>query len=535
MDLCFLDVVKLLLILLLLFIGSTIYEFLYKPWSYRRFYSKYPNISMADKFYPMLGDVKLIQQNVTNGKAGFHHFIEEAIEKGEEIDIRLTQMGPVTRFEPCSIKAFKEFEKLVPDKLDRKDKGLAPTTRLFNGSVALRNSDESWHNRRIAITKLLGINKCSEYIKMMNQTIDTQIDLLKEGDQINFGDLLASITFMIISKILFGSDIEDDMPRATYIDPKTKIKESVSFKDLFLRTCKNEFEAFTSPVGKLFPTLAQNNLVEPFKTNSKNIAEFRRAITDFCEKSSDKNSIYNFLRNYDTSNNGAASDGKSIKGIPKDHCVNDTLVLLFGGFDTTSHTVTSALYLLKRNPDKLDKLMNNLKDHKIDEIDTQTDTEAKDNLQSCDYLFHCIKEALRIDNAAGFSLYYEVKEDISICDIPIYKGDNMNINLIHPHFNSKQYHKPLEFIPERFDSNSEYFYQPGSDKVPRDPKSYVPFTFGQRNCTGQTLAKLESRVLLARILAKLDFEIDKEILDNPYLRFNIFEKAQLTGKITKKK
>ena len=125
MDLCFLDVVKLLLILLLLFVGSTIYEFLYKPWSYRRFYSKYPNISMADKFYPMLGDVKLIQQNVTNGKAGFHHFIEEAIEKGEEIDIRLTQMGPVTRFEPCSIKAFKEFEKLVPDLIE-KTKGLLP-------------------------------------------------------------------------------------------------------------------------------------------------------------------------------------------------------------------------------------------------------------------------------------------------------------------------------------------------------------------------------------------------------------------------
>ena len=110
----------------------------------------------------------------------------------------------------------------------------------------------------------------------------------------------------------------------------------------------------------------------------------------------------------------------------------------------------------------------------------------------------------------------------------------MNINLIYPHYNPTQYREPLEFIPERFDPDSEYFYVPGSDKVTRDPKSYVPFTFGQRNCTGQTLAKLESKVLLARIISRLDYEIDQEISENPNLRFNLFEKAQLTGKVIKK-
>ena len=534
MDLSITNILTLVLILVVLFVVSKVYEFVYVPWSYRRLYKKYPNVMMTSKFYPLLGDVKLIQQNVSSGKGSFYHFYEEALEHAEKIDIRLTQIGPVTRLEACSIKALKEFEKLVPYKLDRRSKGLSPTTRLFTGSFALRNSDKSWLNRRTAVIKLLGNNKCSEYIKMINQTIDNQIDLVKEGEKINFGNFLSNTTFMIISKILFGSDIEENMPKGTYTDPKTKKEELLPFKDLFMKTARNEFEAFVSPFGKLFPTLAENNLIEPYKTNSKNIAEFKRTIQEFCENSSDKDSIYNFLRNYEILDNGKPSNGKSINGFSKDECVNDTLLLLFGGFDTSSHTITSALYFLKRNPDKLEKLMVDLKEHKIDQSDTREDKDVKESLQSCDYLFHCIKETLRLDPPANASLFYQAKEDITICGVPIYKGNTINIGLIHPHHNPKQYHKPLEYIPERFDPDSEYFYVPGSDKVARDIKSFIPFTFGQRNCTGQTLAKLESKVLLARILTKLDFEIDKEILENPNLRFNMFEKAQLTGKIIKK-
>ena len=209
--------------------------------------------------------------------------------------------------------------------------------------------------------------------------------------------------------------------------------------------------------------------------------------------------------------------------------------MLFGGFDTTSHTITSALYFLKSNPDKLDKLIMELKDHKVYDFGTQTNHDVKENLQAWDYLYNCIKETLRIDNPGTTSLNYQAKEDISICGVPISKRDDMVINLIYPHYNPKQYRTPLEFIPERFDANSEYFYVPGSDKAIRDPKSYIPFTFGQRNCTGQTLAKLEAKVLLSRFLTKLDFEIDKEILDNPNLRFGMLEKVKLTGTIIKKK
>ena len=68
MDLSITNILTLVLILVVLFVVSKVYEFVYVPWSYRRLYKKYPNVMMTSKFYPLLGEVKLIQQNVSSGK-----------------------------------------------------------------------------------------------------------------------------------------------------------------------------------------------------------------------------------------------------------------------------------------------------------------------------------------------------------------------------------------------------------------------------------------------------------------------------------
>ena len=107
------------------------------------------------------------------------------------------------------------------------------------------------------------------------------------------------------------------------------------------------------------------------------------------------------------------------------------------------------------------------------------------------------------------------------------------INTIIPHHNNEEWHNPTEFIPERFDPESKYFFKPGT-KESRDPKSYVPFTFGIRNCAGQTLAKLEAKVILSRIVTCVEYEIDKSLLENETARFNIFSQMTIKGKITKK-
>ena len=60
---------KLLILLVLLFIARAIYLFIYIPWSVRQRYSKYPNVFMAEKFHPMLGDTAIMKKCVAEKKA----------------------------------------------------------------------------------------------------------------------------------------------------------------------------------------------------------------------------------------------------------------------------------------------------------------------------------------------------------------------------------------------------------------------------------------------------------------------------------
>ena len=111
----------------------------------------------------------------------------------------------------------------------------------------------------------------------------------------------------------------------------------------------------------------------------------------------------------------------------------------------------------------------------------------------------------------------------------------MTISLIYPSLNSEQWHEPAEFIPERFDPESEYFYKPSGKNEVRHPKAYHPFSYGLRNCPGQTLAKLQFKVLLTRIITKCEYELDKEVMDAAISRFSQFDNFKLSGMITKLK
>ena len=93
-------------------------------------------------------------------------------------------------------------------------------------------------------------------------------------------------------------------------------------------------------------------------------------------------------------------------------------------------------------------------------------------------------------------------------------------NIIYIHHNSKEWQSPLEFIPERFDPESPYFLRP--DGKQRSPYSYQPFMIGSRKCPGQILAMLELKILVAKILTSIDYDIDEELLQNKYARFGLF-------------
>lgn len=106
-----------------------------------------------------------------------------------------------------------------------------------------------------------------------------------------------------------------------------------------------------------------------------------------------------------------------------------------------------------------------------------------------------------------------------------------------PHYDKDQWHKSTEYIPERFDPNSELFSVPNSEKYgsskSRHPRSMVPFSCGPRICPGQILATVESKVVIARLIFRMEYDVDQDLLDNPTAQFNVNSQWHLKGTIRK--
>ena len=161
--------------------------------------------------------------------------------------------------------------------------------------------------------------------------------------------------------------------------------------------------------------------------------------------------------------------------IPARVALEDIISLLFGGHDTTSHSISSAMYFIKKNKSVYDKLMKELK-----EAGT-----SKDN----DYLMNVLKEVFRFDTPSFGSLNYDILEPVEICGVKIPKGRTAQISILGLCYNPEEWQDPLKFIPERFDPESSYFKTPSGKN--RSPLSMIIFSYGPRKCPGQTLATLQ--------------------------------------------
>jgi len=155
-------------------------------------------------------------------------------------------------------------------------------------------------------------------------------------------------------------------------------------------------------------------------------------------------------------------------------------------------------------------------------------------IQTCDYLNYVMKEELRVDSSTYTSMKYISKTDVEICGVPFPKGTVMGINTIGVSFNPNQWKEPLKFIPERFDPESDYYTTPGDDPKTRHPRSWSPFSVGQRSCPGQVMAQTEMKALLARILYRTEYSVRQTLLEKEKAMFGMMSQLDVLGEMTVK-
>ncbi|XP_076241481.1 putative cytochrome P450 6a14 [Calliopsis andreniformis] len=170
------------------------------------------------------------------------------------------------------------------------------------------------------------------------------------------------------------------------------------------------------------------------------------------------------------------------------------LLFFIAGFETSSATISHALYELAQHHDIQDKLRNEIRETsaKLGHVVTY------EHLKEMKYLDKVFKETLRKYPALGM-LMREVLENYTFrgTKITIPKGTNIWIPVYGIQMDPNIYPKPEIFDPHRFDEAAE---------AARHPMSFLPFGDGPRNCIGARFAHLQSKVGLITILR--DYKVD---------------------------
>ena len=205
---------------------------------------------------------------------------------------------------------------------------------------------------------------------------------------------------------------------------------------------------------------------------------------------------------------GASGDLSTVKKMDPEFklaATSNMKTFIFAGHDTTSSTISYAYYYLSKSPEALAKIRQEHDDVFGSDVSAVGDQLRRDPhlLNRLDYTLAVTREVLRLQPPAstirvgqkGFFVHDpETGEPLPTEGFMLWPVD------VGLHRSSKYWPDPHTFRPERHlhgteDSSANY----------ASKEAWVGFSKGQRNCIGQELAVIETKVILAMTLRAFDF------------------------------
>lgn len=169
--------------------------------------------------------------------------------------------------------------------------------------------------------------------------------------------------------------------------------------------------------------------------------------------------------------------------------------MFVGGSDTTSTTLEWTMSELLINPDKMNKVQQEVRNV----MNNKSEINMKD-IADMKYLKHVIKETLRLHPPVPFLVPRETSELVKLGGYDIPEKTSVFVNVWAIQRDPKFWEKPEEFIPERF-INNKVDYK-GLDF------EYLPFGTGRRGCPGMAFGTAVLEYVLANLLYRFDWKLN---------------------------
>lgn len=350
--------------------------------------------------------------------------------------------------------------------------------KMFEGLIGkgLPSIDgDQWKFHRNLIMPVFNPQNLQKMFKKMYKDVEDQIKDWKDEMAIeNFISTSSEISLKIICSSGFGQDL-DGLNDLAHLFEK--------LVDHYLPVIIG-----LSTIGTFYPSLPVPS-TQRFKEIKKKI---EGVINDIIEKRRNQGSKKEASELLTIMIQANDDEGKK---FTNQELIDESLTFLFAGHDTTSATVSFALYLLSKNPE----IQKNLQK----EIDSVYKIGLTyDNITNMKYLDNVIKETLRIYPPA-LIISRTSNESTTIKDYPIPMGANFFINIVGLHHNPKYWKNPEEFNPDRFNE-------------PYEKYAYIPFSVGPRDCAGKNFASITVPLILTILLRKykVEFSSKEDILVN---------------------
>lgn len=259
------------------------------------------------------------------------------------------------------------------------------------------------------------------------------------------------------------------------ITEQTKIE----LKEIYSHLEKFTFEDAQKPLSKIFYPITGKE--KRAFAQAKRLREILLNIVKERKKSKEHHSdLLDMLINSRYEDTG--------KNMSEEKIVDELIVLIQAGHDTTATTLAWIIYLIAKHPTVKEKLTNTLANYA-----------PKDNLQN-DYLLAVIHEAMRIYPTSWLVERTAIEDDQF--DTYTYPKGTMIIGFYYGlHRDEQLWKNPLSFQPERFIENPKL----------AKSKQFYPFGGGQRMCIGNHFALAEIAFSIALLFQKFDLSSTGQI------------------------